>query len=790
MTQRTRQTPVVQLTTYQKAWVQDHARFKHGRWARQSGKTFATALEIADDCHRRRTKWVMLSRGERQSRENMEQVAVHCKAYGAAAEILETSYPVQDAVYKVLEIRLPNGSRVLGLPANPDTARGHAAHVYLDEFAFHQDSRKIWSALFPTITRGFRLLVTSTPQGKSNKFYELESNDQFAHHKVDIYDAIAGGLALKDDTGQPITPEALRLALGDEDAWQQEYLVQYVDEATAFLTYELIASCEDDLATMGASPASSRGASVATDATTPWTRDASLFLGMDIGRKRDLSVIWVLEALGDVLWTRAVEILDRAPFSVQRAALFAWLPVCQRAAIDATGLGMQLAEEAQQEFGSTVEPVTFNVERKEVLSVTLRRQFEDRTVRIPADRAIREDLHRIKRVPSPTGHFRYDAARNEEGHCYDAETEILTAEGWASFPDLRPGLAVATLEAGHLVFRAPEAYQRFPFDGELVRIENIQVDLRVTPNHRLYVAPRGMDQFGFITAKDLIGRRERWQFKRDAQWEGTDPAIVEISGESLPAEWWAEFLGYFLAQGFTSSRNLCGIYGKRIATDRMGECIRRCPWHFWLDVPKSGNCSSFRARIRALHQYLSAFGKQPERFIPRECLAWSPRLLTILLDAMLYGNGRTDKQWSYDTTSRRLADDIQELLLRVGLAGSIVEWQPSLAGKNVRRIYRVNINRMRLTPEINRRRKSWSLERYRGWVYCCTVPSGVIYVRRNGKGVWCSNSDRYWSLALAVGAAKPTEDEPRIRIIRPWDPFATWVAPKTMERHFTTGRAA
>ena len=32
--------------------------------------------------------------------------------------------------------------------ANPDTARGFSANVFLDEFAFHKDSREIWKALF------------------------------------------------------------------------------------------------------------------------------------------------------------------------------------------------------------------------------------------------------------------------------------------------------------------------------------------------------------------------------------------------------------------------------------------------------------------------------------------------------------------------------------------------------------------------------------------------------------------------------------------------------------------
>lgn len=394
--------PAIPLTDYQRRWFWDRSRFKHGRWSRQSGKTFASTLEIADDLHQHKAKWVILSRGERQSKENMEQLAIHCRAYGHAAQVVEDQWRGEAADYRSLEIRLPNGARAIGLPANPDTARGHSAHLYLDEFAFHADSRKIWAALFPVVTRGYRIIVTSTPQGKLNKFYELESNPEVSKHKVDIYDAVAGGLVLRDETGRPVTPEALRVALADEDAWQQEYLVHYLDEATAYLTYELIATCESEQATL--------------DAPDDWEAAGPLFVGVDIGRKRDLTVIWILERLGDVHWTRRVITLDKTPFAVQREVLWPWLAQCTRAAIDATGLGMQLAEEARVKFGTKVEPVTFTLERKEALSVGLRRQFEDRTLRIPVDRVIREDLHRIKRLPSTTGHFRFDAERNDAGH--------------------------------------------------------------------------------------------------------------------------------------------------------------------------------------------------------------------------------------------------------------------------------------------------------------------------------------------------------------------------------------
>ncbi|MDA8086538.1 MAG: hypothetical protein M0Z75_07560, partial [Nitrospiraceae bacterium] len=60
--------------------------------------------------------------------------------------------------------------------------------------------------------------------------------------------------------------------------------------------------------------------------------------------------------------------------------------------------------------------VIFTGKVKEDLAVTLRRRFEDRQVRIPADRDIREDIHSVKRFTTSAGNIRFDAERTELGH--------------------------------------------------------------------------------------------------------------------------------------------------------------------------------------------------------------------------------------------------------------------------------------------------------------------------------------------------------------------------------------
>ena len=72
--------------------------------------------------------------------------------------------------------------------------------------------------------------------------------------------------------------------------------------------------------------------------------------------------------------------------------------------------------------------------------------------------------------------------------CYDAETEILTEDGWVPFPLLRQDTAVATLtEAGEIEYHVPDEVISYPYIGELLRFANSKYDFTVTPNHRMYV---------------------------------------------------------------------------------------------------------------------------------------------------------------------------------------------------------------------------------------------------------------------------------------------------------------
>jgi phage FluMu gp28-like protein len=132
------------------------------------------------------------------------------------------------------------------VPSNPDTIPGFSGNVYLDEFALHKDDWGIWRAAVPAVTRGYGVRVASTHRGRKTKFFELTRNKAYSHHRTTIHDAIREGLLLKDEDGNIRTVDSLRELVADPMVWLEEYELDPQDDATAWLTWELIRAAEDE----------------------------------------------------------------------------------------------------------------------------------------------------------------------------------------------------------------------------------------------------------------------------------------------------------------------------------------------------------------------------------------------------------------------------------------------------------------------------------------------------------------------------------------------------------------
>lgn len=421
--------------SYQNKFIDDLSRFKIGAWSRQTGKSHTTAGETVEDCVTDPgTTWVCLSAGERQALEWLGKARDWREAYG----IVMTSYAEDrvsgEALMKSGEIKFDNGSRIIAIPANPNTARGYSANILLDEFAYHEDPDAIWAAMFPSITnplagtfldrvraavagedhtkitRELKVRVVSTFNGRNNKFYNLWENaakNGFSKHLVSIYDAVKAGL--------PVNIEQLRAGCDDPDIWAQEFECVPNDVSTVLLTYELLAACESAVATVSQPPEF-------------WLAPAGQFplvIGIDFGRKRDLTVAWSEEVIGDLGVTKEVLELANTSTPQQVEILTPRIRRAARVSLDYTGPGVGLGDYLVKEFQEwkpeehkfgKIELVTMTNTNKVDMCSKLRMSFENRREQIPVNRTIREDLHSVYRVSTSSGTITYRAPHSDDGH--------------------------------------------------------------------------------------------------------------------------------------------------------------------------------------------------------------------------------------------------------------------------------------------------------------------------------------------------------------------------------------
>jgi phage FluMu gp28-like protein len=415
------------LLEYQAKWVKDQSRLKIAEKSRQIGWTWATAYGLVS---RKALKSAQLdswisSRDDIQARLFLEDCKSFAALLQAGAEDLGERVVDEDG-HSAYVLRMANGLRLHSMSSNPDAQAGKRGDRVLDEFALHPDPRKLYAIAYPGITWGGCMEIFSTHRGSANFFNELieeikhKGNPKgFSLHRVTLQDALDQGFLAKLQAKLPMGDprqemdegeyfDFIRAGAPDEESFLQEYMCVPSDDNSAFLSYDLIASCEYR--------ANEEWEMAPEGRVTP---TGSLYVGVDVGREHDLTVIWVVEAAGDVRFTRQVITMQGVTFDEQERRLYEVLenPLVRRCCIDCTGLGRQFAERAQQRFGQwRVEAVNFSGPVKEELAYPVRSAFEDRAIRIPQEAKIRSDLRAIKKETTAAGNIRFTADRGKNGH--------------------------------------------------------------------------------------------------------------------------------------------------------------------------------------------------------------------------------------------------------------------------------------------------------------------------------------------------------------------------------------
>lgn len=377
------------LYGYQLKLLNDNSSFRIINKARQIGISFIIALEGYLKALLRKETIIYLSVSERHASDLLNKVRWFMQMDGMKA-----------ASDRREEIVLPNGSRLFSLPSRSSSARSFTGdRLYLDEVAHYQDDDEIFKAVVPSLTRADRvryLTLVSTPLGKRGKFFDLwDSDNSYSRHRIDIYDALAGGM--------PVDIEKCRTLAGDDIAFKQEYCCEFVDESTSYFPYDLIKECWNaELADCDSIDAIKR--------TT-----GQLYAGYDPAKVVDSGVFCVVEKLPDnKVILRHLKEWHGISYSTQLAYIESY---CRGASIaklitDQTGVGQKIQEDLSRSLGARAEGVTFTAPNKEKMITDLRVLFQDKKITIPHNRTLINQLHSLRRSITDKGNVYY---QHEEG---------------------------------------------------------------------------------------------------------------------------------------------------------------------------------------------------------------------------------------------------------------------------------------------------------------------------------------------------------------------------------------
>jgi len=341
------------------------------------------------------------------------------------------------------ELEFANASRLISHPCRPPRGKPRA-RIYLDEMAHYPEGmdREIYRAALPATVKGDGYIrIGSSPLGARGLFWEIAAESLrrypgYAGHRRYIpwwqVRALCRDVRVAAQIA-PAMPTAERvyqlgtLALIDifenmflED-FCQEYECAWVDEATAWISWDLIKRNQAAEHLWWHARSTAEAAAMVPEilaAIRARRCEAAFAGGIDVGRKHDLTEFMVIgKGTTDQLPLRFSVSLNRVPYDEQQNCfqdLISRLPFTQ-VLIDQNGIGAQLAENLGRLTG-TAKGVDFTNASKEVWAVEARVQFERGNVPIPMDRDLAYQIHSIKKKITAAKHNVFDTEGNEKHH--------------------------------------------------------------------------------------------------------------------------------------------------------------------------------------------------------------------------------------------------------------------------------------------------------------------------------------------------------------------------------------
>lgn len=322
----------------------------------------------------------------------------------------------------------------------------------------------------------------------------------------------------------------------------------------------------------------------------------------------------------------------------------------------------------------------------------------------PQDRvhpALNQDVARTGRLSS------------SDPNCFSGDTEILTNRGWVRFDGLGDE-SVAQWENGHISFVVPTSYIKLE-SRELIRLYNQHIDLAVTPDHRCLLRNRKTGALKVFSARAYP---EDWQQIGAGQYRSSQASNLTL--EEL------QFLCAVQADGswIRGRRTLDFSFKKVRKIKRFEAILKKLGANYRKAKNKDGKTRFYIPEGRYTELALEYLGWS-KQFGPW-LLNLPPQLLAAFCAEVNHWDGCFTRNNHYSSDDYRNADWVQIANVLTGNRANVRRYRKANGGYN----YQVDSTAKDFSLTTNIEREALSTG---ATVYCVSVPSSYIVVRRNGK---------------------------------------------------------
>lgn len=299
-----------------------------------------------------------------------------------------------------------------------------------------------------------------------------------------------------------------------------------------------------------------------------------------------------------------------------------------------------------------------------------------------------------------------------EHMCYDDKTQIFTNKGWKYFKDISLDTKVAAVNInGFMTYEYPINIYAKEYSGDLYRAVTDYVDMAVTPNHRLYVSKDNIETWKVASPDEIFSKP--YKIKQGAIYQGFQH---NTNKKQDYCNGYAE--GYILSNASHIQENGSFV----ITYDNNYEYVFKNYLHnkgiVHLIVNQNGGITTIE-----IYDYNHVLKDTIPEWVFEDSVHYRMGYFHGISEGSYFSTGLNHE-------IRFSTKGMAELFVRLATTLGI-----SLCYKT-KTIVSLEIT----SPYVNQKRVNDCFIDYSGMVYCCTVSTGLLLVRRNGLSCVSGNS--------------------------------------------------